>query len=114
MLPISPTIDEMFTIRPEPRSSMCGSDAWLMKNVPERLTARTLYQSSSLIFRTGLSLVIPALLTRMSRRPCSSITSSTTRRQSSAEPTLPWWIDAVAPVPSMSLLNSLACSSSRP
>ena len=89
MLPISPMIEEMLTIRPEPRSIMCGSTAWLMKNAPDRLTARTLYQSSSVIFSTVLSIVMPALLTRMSRRPCCSITSLTVRRQSSAEPTLP-------------------------
>ena len=76
-------------IRPEPRSSMCGSTAWLMKNAPDRLTASTLYQSSSVIFSTVLSIVMPALLTRMSRRPCASITSWIVRRQSSAEPMLP-------------------------
>ena len=84
-------------MRPEPRSIMCGSTAWLMKNAPERLTASTLYQSSSLILSTVLSIVIPALLTRMSRRPCCSITSLTVRRQSSAEPTFPWWIEAFSP-----------------
>ena len=48
-----------------------------MKNAPERLTAITLLQSSSAIFSTVLSIVIPALLTRMSRRPCSSIIGQT-------------------------------------
>jgi hypothetical protein len=38
----------------------------------------------------ALAVVIPALLTRMSRRPCCSITSPTVRRQSSAEAMLPW------------------------
>ena len=76
-------------IRPEPRSIMCGSTAWDMKNAPDRLTAITRYQSSSLIFSTVLSIVIPALLTSMSSRPCCSITSATVRRQSSAEPMLP-------------------------
>ncbi len=89
MFPVSPMIDEMLMIRPVPRSSMCGSTAWLMKNAPDRLTAITLYQSSSVIFVTLLSLVMPALLTSTSRRPWRSITSSTVRRQSSAEPTLP-------------------------
>jgi hypothetical protein len=92
MFPVSPMIDEMFTIRPDPRSIMCGSTAWLMKNAPDRLTAMTLYQSSSVIFKAVLSIVIPALLTRMSSLPCCSITSPTVRRQSSAEPTLPWWM----------------------
>ena len=82
-------IDEMLTIRPDPRSIMWGSTAWDMKNAPERLTAITLYQSSSVIFSTVLSIVIPALLTRMSSLPWASITSETVRRQSSAEPRLP-------------------------
>ena len=80
-------------IRPVPRSSMCSSAAWDMKNAPDRLTARTLSQSSSVILSTVLSEVMPALLTRMSRRPWWSMTSCTVRRQSSAEPTLPWWIE---------------------
>ena len=55
---------------------MCGSAAWLMKNAPDRLTAITLYQSSSVIFSTVLSIVMPALLTSTSSRPWRSITSS--------------------------------------
>src|ERR1700730_8180603 len=113
MLPISPMIEEMFTIRPEPRSIMCGSAAWLMKNAPDRLTASTLYQSSSVIFRTVLSIVIPALLTRMSRRPCWSITSPTVRRQSSADPMLPWWRLPFRPLPVSPLMNVSAVSWSR-
>src|SRR3954453_13245934 len=47
-------------------------------------------QSSTVILRTVLSRVMPALLTRMSRRPWVSRTSWMTRSQSSAEPMLPW------------------------
>src|SRR5215218_6801183 len=43
-------------------------------------------QSSTVILRTVLSRVMPALLTRMSRRPWVSRTSWMTRSQSSAEP----------------------------
>ena len=49
-------------IRPVPRSSMCGSAAWLMKNAPDRLTASTLYQSSSVIFSAVLSIVMPGVV----------------------------------------------------
>jgi hypothetical protein len=89
MLPVSPMIEEMLMIRPVPRSIMCGSTVWDMKNAPDRLTASTLYQSSSVIFSTVLSIVMPALLTSMSSRPCCSVTSLIVRRQSSEEPTLP-------------------------
>ena len=76
-------IEEMLTIRPLPRSSMCSSAGLDMKKAPERLTRRTLCQSSSVILQTVLSAVMPALLTRMSSRPCCSMTS---------------WIDALAVV----------------
>ena len=90
MFPVEPITDEMFTILPVPRSPMWRSAAWDMKNAPERFTASTLYQSSSVSLSAVLSIVMPALLMRMSSRPCCSMTSSITRRQSSAEPTLPW------------------------
>ena len=79
-------------MRPLPRSTMCASAAWDRKKVPERLTSSTLCQSSSVSLSTVLSMVMPALLTRMSSLPCCSMTSPITRRQSSAEPTLPWWM----------------------
>jgi hypothetical protein len=79
------------------------------KKAPERFTARTLYQSSSVIAATVLSIVIPALFTRMSSLPCVSITSAMVRRQSPAEPTLPRWAEAEAPwrrvVPNRSATN---------
>lgn len=49
------------------------------KNAPDRFTARTVYQSCASILIAVLSAVISALLTRMSRRPCVSITSRTVR-----------------------------------
>lgn len=90
-------IEEMFTMRPHPRSIMCGRAAWDMKKAPERFTASTRYQCSSAILSTGLSMVMPALLTRMSSRPWRSRTSSTVRRQSSAEPMFPRWTLASTP-----------------
>ena len=84
-------------MRPLPRSTMCASAAWQRKNAPERFTASTLCQSSSVIAATVLSMVMPALLIKMSRRPCSSITSAIVRRQSPDEPTLPRCAEADAP-----------------
>ncbi len=83
---------ETFTMRPLPRSAMCRSAAWERKNAPERLTFSTLNQSSSESLSTVLSMVMPALLTRMSSRPWAAITSSMVRRQSAASPTLPLWM----------------------
>jgi hypothetical protein len=93
MLPISPMTELTLMIRPVPRSSMWASAACDRKKAPDRLTSRTLCQSSSVSLSTVLSMVIPALLIKMSNRPCRSITSATTRRQSSAEATLPWWTE---------------------
>jgi hypothetical protein len=71
----------------------------------------TLFQSSADIFRIGLSLVMPALLTRMSSRPCCSMTSRTTRLQSSQSPTLPRWMLPFAPASSIDLRCFSAASS---
>ncbi len=78
-------------ILPVPRTSMCSSAAWATKKAPDKLMEMTRSQSSSPILATVLSMVIPALLTRMSRRPCCSMTSRTTRRQSSGSPMFPLW-----------------------
>src|SRR5438094_797080 len=91
MLPVSPITEETLMILPVPRISMCSSAAWATKKAPDRLMETTRSQSSSPILATVLSMVIPALLTRMSRRPCCSMTSRTTRRQSSGSPMFPLW-----------------------
>ena len=90
MLPVSPITEETLMIRPLPRASMCSRAAWATKKAPDRLIEMTRSQSSSPILATVRSMVIPALLTRMSRRPCWSMTSRTTRRQSSGSPMFPW------------------------
>ena len=59
------------------RSTMCPSTACDRKKAPERLTSKTLCQSSSVNLRMVLSIVMPALLIRMSSRPCCSRTSFT-------------------------------------
>ena len=64
-----------------------------MKKAPERLTAQDLVPVLVGHLEDRLVAVMPALLTRMSSRPWWSMTSWTVRRQSSAEPTLPWWME---------------------
>src|ERR1035437_3696412 len=104
--------EETKMMRPVPRSAMCSNAGCAMKNDPDRFTARTVFQSSMDIFMAILSMVIPALLTRMSILPCSSRTSWTTRWQSSGRETLPWWTLA-RPGPSKSRANSLTNCSAR-
>jgi hypothetical protein len=47
-------------MRPLPRSTMWASAAWQRKNAPERFTASTLCQSSSVIAATVLSIAMKA------------------------------------------------------
>src|SRR5674476_982955 len=104
--------EETKMMRPVPRSTMCSNAGCAMKNEPDRFTARTVFHSSTDIFMAILSMVIPALLTRMSILPCSSRTSWTTRRQSSGRETLPWWTLA-RPWPAKSSSSSLRNCSAR-
>ena len=50
----------MFTIRPEPRPTMCSSAGLVMYKAPFRLTWITFSQSSADIFSTSMSFVMPA------------------------------------------------------
>ena len=67
-------------MRPLPRLTMWARAVWDMTNAPDRFTAKTVYQSSSVIRGTVRSMVMPALLTRMSNLPWWSMTSATERR----------------------------------
>ena len=60
MLPVSPMAEDMLMIRPVPCSIMCSTAAWAMKKAPDRLTAMTFCQSSSVILATVRSIVMPA------------------------------------------------------
>ena len=51
--------------------------AWLARNVPLRLTARVASRSSSRTSSAGFPGAMPALLTRMSRRPNQATAAST-------------------------------------
>src|SRR6266545_4107762 len=63
----------MLTIRPQPRSFMCGHTAWAQLNAPVRLTRRSRSQSSGTWSGSWPRWSsVPALLTRMSTEPNSS------------------------------------------
>ena len=67
--------DEMWMIRPEPRSIMWRAAAWLARKTPLRFASRIASHRSSLSSMKELNLAIPdrpALLTRMSRAPLHS------------------------------------------
>ena len=92
---------------------MCSTAAWAMKKAPDRLTAITFCQSSSVILATVRSIVIPALFTRISSRPCCSMTSRSTRRQSSGSPMLPS-CTVIRPGYSADMLSMNFSAASRP
>ncbi|MNV91009.1 hypothetical protein D3C71_1854550 [compost metagenome] len=64
--PLLPLTDEMFTMRPHPRSAMPPHSGCVMLNIESRLLRRTSDQFSKLILRRRASRVMPALLIRMS------------------------------------------------
>ena len=66
--PINPAFEAMLTMFP-PVSRRCGIAAWLMKNGPERLTARTWFHSSSVVSVACEKRTMPATFARTSRRP---------------------------------------------
>src|SRR6266511_906538 len=74
----------MFTIRPQPRSFMCGQTAWAQLKAPVRLTRRSRSQSSGdWLWNCAAWSSVPALLTRMSTEPNSSMTRATVASTSS-------------------------------
>jgi hypothetical protein len=79
MLPILPMI-ELTLIRRRAALDHLGQSRLGEEKAPEWLTSNTLCQSSSVSLSTVLSIVMPALLTKMFSRPLVSITSRTTRR----------------------------------
>src|SRR5256886_3637627 len=68
----------MFTIEPPPRSIIIRPAACENRKTPVRLTSRTFCQPSSGVSSAGAPHDVPALLTRTSRRPSSSIVRSQT------------------------------------
>ena len=76
-----PATDDRLTIEPPPLSFIARTASRQPRNVPSALTALTLRKSASVVVSTLPSVPMPALLTRMSRRPKAASTASTTSRQ---------------------------------
>src|SRR5215212_1310893 len=77
---MTPDIEAMLTIEPEPRSSIALPTSRQHQNTPVRFTEMTASHSSSGTSSEGILWTIPALLTRTSMRPCSSSTVPTISR----------------------------------
>ena len=69
----------MLTMRPYPASFITGTAWRAMLNAPFRWVAMTASKSSSLIFTSVRSRTMPALLTRMSMEPKTSVAVATMR-----------------------------------
>src|SRR5438477_606412 len=76
---MNPDIEPMLTIAPEPWFSICRPKARQHQNRPSTLTSIWKRQCSSLVSSALTSLLAtPALLTRMSTRPCSAMSLAAT------------------------------------
>jgi hypothetical protein len=89
--PFSPLTDEIWMMRPQPRSIMSGTTCLVTLNIDVRLVLMTASQSSLVILTNSRSRVMPALLTSTSIGPCSALAlakACTTLSQSATLPTL--------------------------
>src|SRR5690348_8650681 len=77
----------MLTIDPPPRARRAGIAACIPSRTPVTFTARSWFQSSSVSSSSGLTWMIPALLTRTSRPPWRSVAVPTASAQSARETT---------------------------
>ena len=90
--PLRPAMEEMLTIRPQPRSRMGRTAARHIRKVPVRFTSSTCCHASSGTFSMSLNsrdCGAAALFTRMSSRPKVSSANSTIRLASSSRLTSP-------------------------
>ena len=104
LLTIGPVTDETNTIRPRPDAMRAGSAALVTANGMRRFWAMPRSHSSSVIARTSVedspsspTATIPALLTRMSSRPCAARTSSTSAAAAPGTVRSPTWPDTTTP-----------------
>src|SRR3954451_1294538 len=67
----------MFTTRPQPRSTIPGSTARVVRRPPLKLMSITRSQNASSVSRNGLASSQPALFTRMSTGPTCSTAAAT-------------------------------------
>ena len=74
----------MLTMAPDRWATIPGRTSRQSRTAPSRLTFTTAWKSSTVTSVSVASRWTPALLTRMSTRPCSSRTVRTTRRTSSS------------------------------
>src|SRR6184192_1461953 len=80
-------MEQVLTIAADGEFLRCGNAARASRTMPTTLTSNTRCHSSSPLAVTSPCAPIPALLTRMSRRPKRSTTASTAERTSSSEET---------------------------
>src|SRR5574341_1177036 len=90
-------MEEVLTTRPQPRSRIPGSTAWLTRNAPLRLTSITKSHCSSVILAAMASRFTPALLISTSTRPHVSLTRLTRASTPAFRATSPGTASAPAP-----------------
>src|SRR6187402_44712 len=103
----------MLMMRPERALSMGWRTAWVSRNAPVRLVRSTSSKSASFMRRTSPSLVMPALLTRISSLPKCARTAFAADLMESSEATSRAKVAAVPPAASISALTSTSFDSLR-
>jgi hypothetical protein len=105
-------IDESVTIDPLRASIISRAASRQHRKTPVTFVLSTSSKSRRLIDIMTLSIVIPALATRTSSRPCARRTSLNIRRTATSSPTSAWTASAVPPSASIAATTALAPSSS--
>ncbi len=93
-----PAIDAMWTILPQRRATMPGTNACAQRNGPVAFTAKSRFHSSSPTRASGAELAMPALDTRMSTVPKRAPAAACRRAIESASETSQGTASALAPV----------------
>ena len=109
-----PSTDDMLMMEPPPESRIAGIALRVPRKTPSALTAMICRQVSSETSAMGSARVTPALLTRMSSRPCSDTKLSTVACQAASSVTSRGWNRAVPPAAAMESATAWPRVSSRP
>ena len=108
---VTPDTEAMLIIFPAFCFTIILDTNLIQLKVPFKLVFITASKSSSFIAMQSPSFVIPALLTRISRRPCSFTTSLIIASQAAKSLTLHLYMEAFPPFSSMVCFTSFALSS---
>ena len=98
-------------VPPWPRSTICVAKARLPLSTPRRLTPKMLSQCAGVVSRNRPAIPMPALFTRMSTTPCSSLTCAASAFIADSSLTSAWY--TAAPAPASRTAAAVSCAAAR-